>query len=109
MVKINKNKVERLYETLVHCYRKVNQLHEELEVDHLVDEVCEKFSTYKRQMPLNLLEKTAEFLDGRDGNIVFISSDDASKSLLINGFLSRPGLVTVSKSKSKRFSITFQK
>ena len=113
MLNLNRNKVEKLYETLINCYRKVNQLHEELEVDHLVDEVCEKYSNYKRQMPLNLLEKTADYLDGREGNVVFISTDDSSKSLLINGFLSRPGLVAVTKSKNrvplKIFPVNFGK
>lgn len=113
MVNLNRNKVERLYENLIQCYRKVNQLHEEMETDHSSDEICEKFSSYKRQLPVNLLEKTAEFLDGREGKIVFVSTDDASKALLINGFLSRPGLVPVSKSKDrvplKIFPVNFVK
>lgn len=113
MVNISRNKVERLYESLIQCYRKVNQLHEELEFDHLSDEVCEKFSVYKRQMPVNLLEKTADYLDGREGKIVFLSTDDASKALLINGFLSRPGLVPVSRSSNrvplKIFPVNFGK
>lgn len=113
MVNLNRNKVERLYENLINCYRKVNQLHDEMETDHSSDEICEKFSNYKRQMPVNLLEKTAEYLDGREGKIVFVSTDDASKALLINGFLSRPGLVTVSKSKDrvplKIFPVNFAK
>lgn len=98
MVNLNRNKVERLYENLINCYRKVNQLHEELEFDHSTDEVCEKYSDYKRQLPVNLLEKAAGYLDGREGKIVFISTDDASKALIINGFLSRPGIDPVSKS-----------
>jgi hypothetical protein len=113
MVNLNRNKIERLYENLIQCYRKVNQLHEEMEIDHSTDEICEKFSSYKRQLPVNLLEKTAEFLDGREGKIVFVSTDDASKALLINGFLSRPGLVPVSKSKDriplKIFPVNFAK
>ena len=74
MVNLNRSKVERLYENLIQCYRKVNQLHEEMEVDHASDEICEKYSNYKRQMPVNLLEKTADFLDGREGKIVFIKT-----------------------------------
>ncbi|PCJ58983.1 MAG: hypothetical protein COA79_11530 [Planctomycetota bacterium] len=91
---LSRNKVDRVYESLIECYRKANEFHDSICSDDESDAIFENFSNYKRQMPLNMLEEIAFELEDRNNLISIFGTNDARKAHLLNGFLSRPGLLS---------------
>ena len=75
MANTSRNRIERYYESLVQCFKKVNDLHESITADHCREEICENYTKYIRNMPVHKLEKTAACLDGRQSYINFISTN----------------------------------
>ena len=86
-------KAERIQDSFIQYYDRINHLHKQILIDHKELSYCEGISDYKRVLSGNCLEKAADTIETGARKIFFISKKHSSVSRLLCSILSRPLLL----------------